>query len=319
MDTAGYLSRQGWLGAGYSLHGAKGDNRGAVAGGRGLAKPILVSQKSNTHGIGKKKNDLSDQWWLRAFDRSLTELDVSGSSGAGTPKAGDGTATPDTGAGAGVRQLGLPMGIGARDGGLYGRFVRGEGLIGTIGKKNDDEQPATKKRKRHADVDVDVSDTQAHSGTLKSIASAREGSEELLKEERRSRRRERKAARKERQLAAPLSNSTIEDSAREKTKKRRKHEKMGTNVDSEALQNVPSTERQDLDARPSGLIESSDERSRRKEAKKLRKAHKAGLISEAEAIKPSDLTPKDVQSLKRSKKEREKSKTKEKKNKLQED
>lgn len=58
MNAAAYLQRQGWRGHGHSLD----------EGNRGLAKPILVSHKTDSAGLGKKKNDFEDQWWLRVWD-----------------------------------------------------------------------------------------------------------------------------------------------------------------------------------------------------------------------------------------------------------
>ncbi|KAH8150020.1 uncharacterized protein LAJ45_05706 [Morchella importuna] len=51
--------------------------------GRGLTqRPILYSQKKNTYGLGKKEHS-SDQWWEKAFDNQLKNLDVSGGGASG--------------------------------------------------------------------------------------------------------------------------------------------------------------------------------------------------------------------------------------------
>ncbi|KAL2051449.1 hypothetical protein ABVK25_008316 [Lepraria finkii] len=64
MDTAAYLTSQGWAGHGHALHHS----------GRGITKPLTVTQKNNVLGIGKKKYDAhADQWWARAFDETLKE------------------------------------------------------------------------------------------------------------------------------------------------------------------------------------------------------------------------------------------------------
>ncbi|OCL12241.1 hypothetical protein AOQ84DRAFT_277523, partial [Glonium stellatum] len=101
MDAAAILKGQGWRGSGHSL-----DNHG-----RGIVKPLLISNKQDVLGLGKKKpaHNVSDQWWMRAFDESLKEL---------------GTGTKTT--------LGQVRESGINRGGLYGFFVRGEGLQGTI-------------------------------------------------------------------------------------------------------------------------------------------------------------------------------------------
>lgn len=120
MDTSAYLSRQGWLGDGHSLHPA----------GRGIRKPLLVSKKGNMLGIGKKKNDAhADQWWARAFDATLKGLKVSKDEVTG--KAENVTFGKDSNA------LQMAARVGARwaaNGGLYGGFVKGEGMEGTMAK-----------------------------------------------------------------------------------------------------------------------------------------------------------------------------------------
>lgn len=69
MDARAILASQGWRGTGHSLH--KSDDS------IGLSKPILVSRKNNTRGIGRKSHVTSDQWWLNAFDEQLKSLDTS--------------------------------------------------------------------------------------------------------------------------------------------------------------------------------------------------------------------------------------------------
>ncbi len=121
MDTTAYLTRQGWRGAGNSLHPS----------GHGIKKPLLVSKKSNVLGIGKKQHDAhADQWWARAFDATLKDLNVSKDDSSG--KAEKVTF------GAGAKQLEMVGRMGgkwATNGGLYGAFVRGQALEGTISPK----------------------------------------------------------------------------------------------------------------------------------------------------------------------------------------
>jgi nucleolar protein TMA23 len=65
MDSSAYLTRHGWLGDGHALHPG------------GIKKPLLVSKKANVLGLGKKKNDAhADQWWARAFDSGLKNLEI---------------------------------------------------------------------------------------------------------------------------------------------------------------------------------------------------------------------------------------------------
>jgi len=103
MNAAEYLKKQGWQGSGHSLDGPAG---------RGLKKPLLVSKKVDVLGVGLNKHAaVSDQWWLRAYDQGLQTL------GTGKESA-----------------LAQAQKHGVNRGGLYGRFVKGEGVPGTLGQ-----------------------------------------------------------------------------------------------------------------------------------------------------------------------------------------
>ncbi|EON98796.1 putative dna-directed rna polymerase ii subunit rpb1 protein [Phaeoacremonium minimum UCRPA7] len=113
MDAHALLKSQGWRGTGHSLHHTDDSI--------GLARPLLVSRKDNTLGIGRKNHVTSDQWWLNAFDEQLKGLDTS--------KKGVVVQT--------VKHTKLDMmavGTGkyAGAGGLYASFVRGGMLEGTL-------------------------------------------------------------------------------------------------------------------------------------------------------------------------------------------
>lgn len=102
MDASQYLKKHGWQGSGHSLDGY----------GRGLKKPLLVSKKVDVLGVGLNKHAaVSDQWWLRAYDQGLQTL------GTGKESA-----------------LAQAQKHGINRGGLYGRFVKGEGVPGTLGQ-----------------------------------------------------------------------------------------------------------------------------------------------------------------------------------------
>ncbi|CAN9344611.1 unnamed protein product [Alternaria alternata] len=102
MNAEAYLRKQGWQGSGHSLDQS----------GRGIKKPLLIAHKNDQLGLGKKKaaHTTDDQWWLRAFDQSLQSI--------GTGK----DSTLDQ-----IRTQGIYRG------GLYGFFVKGEMIGGTIG------------------------------------------------------------------------------------------------------------------------------------------------------------------------------------------
>lgn len=116
MDTTAYLTRQGWLGAGHSLQ----------PDGRGIKKPLLVSKKPNVLGLGRKQHDShADQWWARAFDSSLRNLAVD------TLRATGAHHVAIEGSGA-LEMVQHGGGKWVGKAGLYGSFVRGEGLSGTL-------------------------------------------------------------------------------------------------------------------------------------------------------------------------------------------
>jgi nucleolar protein TMA23 len=115
MDSSAYLTKHGWLGTGHSL-----DPKG-----HGITKPLHLSGKFDLHGLGKRKHDAhADQWWARMFDSTLKELRLGEQEPRAHPEAlvkvsgerdCDGLSQPFGGASA-----------------LYGRFVKGGSLAGTI-------------------------------------------------------------------------------------------------------------------------------------------------------------------------------------------
>ena len=118
MDTAAYLASQGWAGHGHALHHS----------GRGITKPLAVTQKNNVLGIGKKKHDAhADQWWARAFDETLKGINTTTNEGTGRIEGvvlGNGSRALEMAGRGGGKWVGGK--------GLYGHFVRGESLSGTL-------------------------------------------------------------------------------------------------------------------------------------------------------------------------------------------
>lgn len=106
MDTAAYLTRQGWRGSGHSLHPS----------GHGIAKPLLVSKKNDVLGLGNRKNDaLASQWWLKAFDTTLKQVNYGVVDGSSKP----------------VEKAASIFQRPFYSNALYSNFVKGEGLSGT--------------------------------------------------------------------------------------------------------------------------------------------------------------------------------------------
>ena len=121
MNAQTHLISQGWLGPGHPLQPSRPDS---------LKKRLIVSQKLDTRGIGKQKHDAhADQWWLRAFDNALRDINVTSTN---IPLQSSNVPTP-------VRSVGprietLETGKWLRNGGLYAGFVRGEGMKGTFSR-----------------------------------------------------------------------------------------------------------------------------------------------------------------------------------------
>lgn len=143
MDAKAYLLSQGWSGPGTALNSNdKRPNRG----GLGLTKPILVAQKRNNFGIGKKLHDShANEWWLKGFDAALKNI----ASGGNSSGSGSGIATPVVDEGD------------RKHAGLYGCFVRGEGLEGTI---EEEERKGGMGRKRKRKREEHEGDEINHDG-----------------------------------------------------------------------------------------------------------------------------------------------------------
>jgi nucleolar protein TMA23 len=221
MDAHALLTSQGWRGTGHSLHPTNDST--------GLRRPLLVSRKDNTLGVGKKAHRTSDMWWLNAFDSSLKGLDTS--------KQGTVVQTITSG-GLDMVKMGGSKFVGtAAGGGLYASFVRGEPLTGTIEEKragkevgSEDEEEREEKSERRKKSERGEKETKEERRARKerkraarrSVA-AKESSTDLeedtkdseTKEERRERRRQKK-------LAKEAEKNYIEVSSRKAEKQKRK-------------------------------------------------------------------------------------------------
>ncbi|CAG8981526.1 hypothetical protein HYALB_00003099 [Hymenoscyphus albidus] len=170
MNAHALLTSQGWRGTGHSLHPTS-DNTG-------LSRPLLVSRKDNTLGVGKKQHRTSDMWWMNAFDSSLKSLDTS--------KEGQVVQTNTSGSldmvkKGGGKYVGTDVGKG-----LYACFVRGECLSGTI-------------EETKVEAVSEGAESEESERPKKRRKSERAGEE--TKEERRARKIARRAARAEKTAA----------------------------------------------------------------------------------------------------------------------
>lgn len=161
MDAHAHLLSLGWAGPGHSLdsrpHMHHKGRRGLAYDpsqnnntGRGLVKPLLVSQKRNSFGIGKKIHEPAggNEWWLKGFENALSNVGKKGGS-----QTTSGTATPETGPASGYR--------GKHDG-LYGFFLKGQQMEGTIGEE---ASKRLRGRKRKSDTFDDEEDASTDFAT----------------------------------------------------------------------------------------------------------------------------------------------------------
>ncbi|MCJ1486150.1 hypothetical protein MMC06_006326, partial [Schaereria dolodes] len=122
--------------------------------------------KSNVLGIGKKKYDAhADQWWARALDSSLKGLDVSKDKVTGE------TGTVTAGAWGVLDTWKAGGGKWVSNGGLYGAFVKGEGLRGTLMIEDEKSVAALaiskkrSKKKTEGNSNVRIIPAENHRGT----------------------------------------------------------------------------------------------------------------------------------------------------------
>jgi hypothetical protein len=145
MDAHAHLISLGWAGPGHSLdsrpHLQHKGRRGLAYdpsqhknAGRGLIKPLLVSQKKNTFGVGKKTHEpaAGNEWWLKGFENALSNIGKRSDS-----EATSGTATPDSRNASDYRGKHI---------GLYGFFIKGQQMEGTIREEARKPQRGTKRK-----------------------------------------------------------------------------------------------------------------------------------------------------------------------------
>jgi nucleolar protein TMA23 len=232
MDAHALLTSQGWRGTGNSLHPTNNSI--------GLSKPLLVSQKQNNLGLGKKQHKTSDMWWMNAFDSSLKGLDTS--------KEGQVVQTVMSG-GLDMVAKGGAKWVGSK-GGLYASFVKGECLSGTITPESNDgsEEPPSKKRKKDKDGVESKEERRARKAAKrdlreKELRAAEEVEDSSVRSETKEERRARKAAKRALQnqevIEDGLDTEEGEDqSVKEpETKEQRKERKRLKKLAREAEQN----------------------------------------------------------------------------------
>jgi nucleolar protein TMA23 len=251
MNSHALLTSQGWRGTGHSLH--------ASSDSIGLSRPLLVAQKQNTLGVGKKQHKTSDMWWMNAFDKSLKGLDTSVEGVVVQRETSGGLDMVKRGGGRFVGKTGL-----------YGCFVRGEVLGGTIGQMTKIQDVSTESS-REASVEVQ-----------RATKKRRLEKEEESKEERRAR----KAAKisaigdvlivHEREVAVSIKPST--DSERKKESKTERIARKAAKLAKRAAEEMRVAEPQTVVEKVSVEVE------KKKESKEERRARKAAKLAAEQRI-----------------------------------
>jgi len=182
MNASALLTAQGWSGPSTPL------NPHSATANTHITKPLLISQKKNTLGVGN--NPLArygqNQWWLRDFDETLK--------GIGRPKGGKGDIGEKKVVGGVLGAQGSVVGKG-----LYGWFVRGEVLEGTIKDSESErvsevekEERPRKKRRRQGERETDVEVVRQEGGDRSAPGSTHDEDADVAKAERKKRRKERR-------------------------------------------------------------------------------------------------------------------------------
>lgn len=161
MDAHAHLLSLGWAGPGHSLDsrpslphkGRRGlayDPSQNTHTGRGLVKPLLVSQKNNSFGIGKKAYEpaAGNEWWLKGFENALSNIGKNRNS-----EATSGAATPDTGNTSSYQ---------GKHNGLYGYFVKGQQMEGTMQESAKGQGRGRKRKSDAFDQEEDTSTSSAN-------------------------------------------------------------------------------------------------------------------------------------------------------------
>ena len=158
MDAHAHLLSLGWAGPGHSLDSRPHKGRRGLAydpkqsqnNGNGLIKPLLISQKKNAFGIGKKAHEpaAGNEWWLKGFETALSNV------GRSESERTSGTATPE---------FGRPTnGYTGKHAGLYGFFVKGGEMEGTTGLETETKTASRRRKKRKSDA-LDSQDVSSSS------------------------------------------------------------------------------------------------------------------------------------------------------------
>ena len=268
MDAHAHLLSLGWAGTGHALDsrpkaytqtGKRGldyNPKQLTNTGVGLVKPLMISQRKERFGIGRKdpKHEpaAGNEWWLKGLEAALGNIGKSDSERSGT-------ATPIQ------AQVN-----GQKHRGLYGFFVRGQQMEGTIG-----EELLRKSKKRKSDQISGSLPADTEAGLAKVQDSAEEFAQAAVflavrdKDEKRRKRAEKAGALEE------FRHATQYFEARSTRKKRRSDAEVGeAEVESH------------FDGGTSVREETKEERRHRRRKRKEEKAARKGLDTEGQRTPP---------------------------------
>ncbi|EEP82227.1 predicted protein [Uncinocarpus reesii 1704] len=238
----------GWSGPGNPLNPSR--RAGGPHAGLGLTKPILISRKKNTHGIGKKVHDHTNQWWLRGFEAALSGI------------ANDGTASPATS----TSEENSNNGNNGMRSELYKFFVKGEGMKGTIGTRVDagSEAHGTKRKRDESTLEHEDRDSKKEKKEKKRRKKA--ALEDDGRADTSERIRREKKQRKSKEEFKGSSTSEVESRTKrsEKKSKNRRNE----NVSAEPLETGMASKEPCV---ANAQLSEEDTKRKRKELKKTKK------------------------------------------------
>lgn len=200
MDTAAYLTKHGWLGAGHSLH----------PNGNGIKRPIRMTEKLDVLGVGKKKHDIhADQWWARMFDTTLKDLQIGENQSVTTPDTAVATSKS--------KHFDVlphqPPNI-VQTSSLYNNFVKGEGLVGTL------ELQVVKQLQTDSNIELECKEKTAQKGKSRRIRKIEEP------EAKKSSRRHSSPSYEEQKEARRLRRMKRKESARDDRSRRKARKKL---------------------------------------------------------------------------------------------
>jgi nucleolar protein TMA23 len=293
MNAHAHLLSLGWAGPGHALdsrpnkaykqtgkQGLDYNPKPVTNTGAGLVKPLMISQRKDRFGIGKKdpKHEPAsgNEWWLKGFETALGNIGKSDSERSGT-------ATPIQ------AQVN-----GQKHQGLYGFFIKGQQMEGTIGR----ELLKRSKKRKSDQIGGDASNDGAArvlkpKETAEDFTRAAEFITVRDKDEKRRKRAEKAGALEEFQQATQFFEARS-------GKIERKRRESDLDVDVDDVENAVQL---------GGPVHEEMKEERQERRRKRREAKAAKKATEAEALKstssPQDESPKrKIKSERKRRKER---------------